>query len=216
MEDTYIPAIRSGRFLGLYDPLLRWTMRERTFKRRLIEEARLRSPQRILDLGCGTATLTLLVKRICPGAEVMGLDGDMQILNYAKAKALKAGGGVQLHQGFAQALPYPDASFDHVFSSLVFHHLTRDMKMQTLQEVFRVLRPGGELHVADWGRPQNWLMRHAFRLVEWSDGKERTADHRAGRLPQFMESAGFARARVTQQYMTLFGTLCHYHAQKPA
>lgn len=215
MDDKYVPAIKFGRFLRLYDPLSRWTVREQAFKRRLIEEAHPGKRQRILDLGCGTGTLVLMVRSVCPEAEVVGLDGDIRILSIARAKALKSGVKILLHQGLAQALPHREDSFDHVFSTLVFHHLTRGQKIATLQEVIRVLSPGGEFHVADWGKPQNLLMQTAFRLVEWSDGKEQTSDNRAGLLPQFMVSAGFASVRETQQIMTFFGTLCLYHAQKP-
>lgn len=120
------------------------------------------------------ATLTFLVKRLRPEADVVGLDGDPKVLEIARAKAAEAGVDIALDHGMAFELPYPDASFHRVLSSLLFHHLTRENKVRTLREVFRVLQPGGELHVADWGEAQNRLMRGAFLLVQLLDGFETT------------------------------------------
>jgi SAM-dependent methyltransferase len=107
---SYIPALRYRRLTPLYDPLLKWVMRETSFKRRLIALANLAAGQRVLDLGCGTATLTLLVKRAQPGAEVVGVDADPQVLEIGRAKAAGAGVQIVLDQAMAQQLPYPDQS----------------------------------------------------------------------------------------------------------
>ena len=211
----YIPALKYAWLSPLYDPLLRWTMRESTFKSRLVEQARIEKDHRVLDLGCGTATLTLLSKRDHPGANVIGLDGDSKVLAIARAKAAKAGLDVTLDHGMAFELPYPDDSFDRVFSSLLFHHLTREIKDRTLREVFRVLRPGGELHVADWGKPQNWLMRMAFLFVQMLDGFSTTVDNVSGLLPELFRAAGFEEVQETAQYATIVGTLSLYKARKP-
>jgi len=113
-------------------------------------------------------------------------------------------------------LPYPDATFDRVISSLLFHHLTRGNKERTLREVFRVLRRGGELHVADWGKAQNRLMRTAFLLVQMLDGFETTADNVRGLLPELFRAAGFEDIQEPTRYMTVVGTLSLYKARKPA
>ena len=73
-HDKYIPALRRHRLTPLYDPLQRWLLREMTFKTRLMKRARIQAGQRVLDLGCGTGTLSVLVKRTHPDAEVVGLD----------------------------------------------------------------------------------------------------------------------------------------------
>jgi ubiquinone/menaquinone biosynthesis C-methylase UbiE len=137
-----------------------------------MKQARIEGGNRVLDLGCGTGTLTLLIKSYHSKADVLGLDADPKVLEVARAKAAKAGLNVRLDHGMAFELPYPDASFDRVVSSLMFHHLTRENKERTLKEVFRVLRPSGELHVADYGKAQNKLMRVAFLLVQMLDGFE--------------------------------------------
>lgn len=213
-RNQYIPALKYDWLTPLYDPLLKWTMGEFAFKRQLVRQAGIEKGNRVLDLGCGTATLTLLIKKTHPEAKVVGLDGDLKVLEIAKAKAVKTGLKIALDRGMAFELPYPDNSFDRVLSSLVFHHLTRDNKVRTLKEVFRVLKPGGELHVADWGKPQNTLMRVAFLLVQMLDGFNTTADSVNGLLPELFSQAGFEDIQQTDRHITLFGTLALYRARK--
>ena len=93
-----------------------------------------------------------------------------------------------------------------MLSSLLLHHLTRDFKEGTIREVRRILRPSGEFHLADWGRPHNLLMRLAFLPVQLLDGFETTADSVRGALPGFIESAGF-EVRRPARYATVFGSL---------
>ena len=208
----YIPALNRTWLTPLYDPLIRWTMRESTFKRDLVSQARILSGHRVLDLGCGTATLTILVKRAHPEAQVVGLDGDPGVLDLARAKATAAGMTISLDLGMAFALPYPEGAFDRVLSSLVFHHLTRSDKQRTAREVFRVLRPGGELHVADFGPPQGHMMRLAASIMR---RLEETADNFDGHLPAMFRDAGLVNVEESRQYATLFGPLSFYSARRP-
>ena len=117
-------------------------MREEQFKKQLVRQAQIQAGQNVLDLGCGTATLTILIKQTHPEAEVTGLDGDPRVLAIGRAKAAKAGAAIILDQGMSFRLPYSDESFDRVLSSLLFHHLNTENKQRTLDEVYRVLRPG--------------------------------------------------------------------------
>lgn len=214
-EPGYLPALRFARLTPLYDRLIALTMREGTFKRALLDQAGLARGQRALDLGCGTGTLTLLAKRQHPGVAVFGLDADPQALAIARAKAARAGLAPMFDEGLATALPYPDDFFDRVLSSLVLHHLTRDEKRRALAEAFRTLRPGGELHVADWGAPRDALMRVAFLTVRLLDGFDTTVDNARGDLPRLFRAAGFAEVALCGEYATPFGTLALYRARKP-
>jgi ubiquinone/menaquinone biosynthesis C-methylase UbiE len=82
-------------------------------------------------------------------------------------------------EGLATSLPVPESSADRVVMSLLLHHLAPAAKRQALAEALRVLRPGGRLHIADWGRPPAPLMRVAFFLtVQLVDGLEGTPPHR--------------------------------------
>lgn len=208
----YIPAFRYNRLTSIYDPITRRTMREAAFKHRLVKQARIRKGQKILDLGCGTATLTIIIKELNPEAVVVGLDGDPRVLEIAGAKIARAGLDIKLDQGMAYRLPYSDNSFDRVVSSLVFHHLTRANKNRALAEVYRVLRPGGEFHLADFGKPQNILMRLISLIMRHL---EETQDNIKGLLPQMAKTAGFQGIEETDRFMTLLGSLSLYRMQKP-
>ena len=166
--EGYIPAAGHDWLLPLYDPLCR-LVGESGLKGRLIELAEISPGQRVLDVGCGTGTLALLLAKAEPRAETLGIDGDPKALAIARRKASVAGTPVQFDEGLAYALPYPDASFDRVLSSFVFHHLTREHKSGALSEILRVLKPGGTLHILDFGRPVcregEKVMRSSFSLV---------------------------------------------------
>jgi SAM-dependent methyltransferase len=212
----YVPALGFASLTRLYDPVLRLTLRETTFKRALVAQAALASAMRVLDLGAGTGTLTLMLQRSAPAAKLVGVDGDAAVLELARAKAAAAGDAVRFDRAMASALPYGDAVFDRVVSSLLFHHLSPADKRRTLREVFRVLVPGGELHVADWGRPRNVVMRALFLGVQLLDGFATTAESVAGMLPELFREAGFVAVAETDAFATVFGTLALYRATRPS
>ena len=213
-SDTYIPALSHNWLTPLYDSLVGWTMPEYAFKLRLIEQARIKSNHFVLDLGCGTGTLTRLIKKVHSDATVIGIDGDDKILGIAKRKANESGSNVTFQQAMAFQLPYVDASFDRALSSLVFHHLTRDNKLRALKEMHRVLRAGGELHIADFGKPHNLLMRLASFPLRVFDRSRTTVDNVKGLMPELIRDAGFVEVRESARYMTIFGTLSLFMARQ--
>jgi SAM-dependent methyltransferase len=200
---------------ALYDPLVRVTMPETAFKERLLEQARIEPEHTILDIGCGTGTLLLLLGRKRRPATMVGLDADGKVLRIAAAKARRHVAEIGLVQALSLEIPFADKVFDRVLSSLTLHHLTRPEKLRTLAEIFRILRSGGELHVADWGRPHNLLMRLLSVSVRLGDGRHRTADNLDGRLPDLFSQAGFEAVSAVDRFATAFGTLALYRARKP-
>lgn len=212
--EQYIPALSYDRLTFLYDPVVRLTTREAAFKAALLAQAQIQPGQYVLDLACGTATLTISIKQAHPQATVVGIDGDLAILGQARAKAEHKGVEIQLDEGMSYELPYADESYDHVLSSLFFHHLTRENKLRTLAEVRRVLKPGGELHIADWGAPHNALMKLASQGIVLLDGAT-TIDNFAGKLPEFIEQSGFEGTEERQHFNSLFGTIRLHQARKP-
>ena len=213
--DHYIPALRYHSLTRFYDPIVRLATREETFKKVLLRQADIQSGQRILDLGCGTGTLALMVKSAYPNTEVIGLDADEQVLRRAEAKAAAAGLDIRLDHGLASELPYTNDRFDRVLSSLFFHHVTGKVKDEVMLEVRRVLRPGGEFLIADWGKPTSSAMRLAFLGIQLLDGFTNTRDSVEGVLPDLLSLAGFHQVEITRNYTTLFGTLALYRACKP-
>jgi ubiquinone/menaquinone biosynthesis C-methylase UbiE len=210
--DDYIPALTFERLTALYDPVIRVTTRERLFKEKLLDQAGLRPGMRVLDLGCGTGTLAVWAKQRHPEVEVVGLDGDPEVLERGRRKARAAGVDVRLDEGLSFDLPYEDGSFDRVLSSLFFHHLKRDAKETTVREVARVLRPGGELHVADFGRPPDPAMWVLSRVIRYVDGVKVTEDNHAGRLPEIFAAGGLSDARERDRVRTAFGSISFYSA----
>lgn len=214
LTERYVPALAYGWLTALYDPLVAVTTRERTFKKRLIDQAGIAPAAQVLDLGCGTGTLAVWLKRAVPGARITGLDGDPEVLSRAKRKAERAGLDIRFDRGLSFDLPYADACFDSVLSSLFFHHLTRPDKERTIKEIVRVLKPGGQLHVADWGKPSDPLMRLLIYPVQWLDGFDTTQDNFEGRLPALLSEGGFERVSELGRMRTIFGTLAFYSAHK--
>lgn len=215
-RDRYVPALGYRWLTGFYDTVLVFTLRESTFKRRLLNQSQISPASNVLDLACGTGTLAILAKQTVPDSVIAGLDGDPTVLSIAEKKIEKAGCAIQLHCGWSHELPFGDDSFDRVLSSLFFHHLTLQDKRQTLLEIFRVLKPGGELHVADWGKPDNGLMRALFYSIQLLDGFDTTRDNVAGSLPTLFEEAGFEQVTIRGTLSTIYGTLALYSASKPA
>lgn len=214
-DKSYIPALKYSWLTSLYDPLIRWTMPETEIRDELIRRADIRAGTHVLDLGCGTGTLAMMIKKARPDATVWGVDADKRIIAIAKGKAREAKVLLALYRGTVSKLPFPDASMHRVVSSLVFHHLTRQVKLEALAEVYRVLRPGGEFHIADWGKPRNALLRIAFLSVQALDGFETTADSVQGALPDLLAKSGFHDVAEGRWFNTLFGTLRMHKGVKP-
>jgi ubiquinone/menaquinone biosynthesis C-methylase UbiE len=203
----FVPALRFNVLTGLYDPVVALTSREEAFKRRLIERARITDGEVILDVACGSGTLAIAIKTNYPQAQVSGLDADRSMLARGRRKAKEAGVEIEFAHGFSNELPYEARSFDVVVSTLFFHHLTDEAKADTLDEIRRVLRLGGRLLIADWGRAQDPLMRMMFLNVQLLDGFANTASNVSGRLPEFLRDAGLEQVAVVERMRALLGTI---------
>jgi ubiquinone/menaquinone biosynthesis C-methylase UbiE len=148
-QREFVPAAGHDVFLPLYDPLVNLMGFDRA-RRNLISGANIEPDHRVLDIGCGTGSLVVNLKQQYASAQVVGLDPDPKVLRRARTKAVRAEVSVQLDLGRADQLPYKDESFDHVFSSFMFHHLNELEREVTLVEVLRVLKPGCSFHFVDF------------------------------------------------------------------
>jgi SAM-dependent methyltransferase len=203
----FLPGMGKDWLLPLYDPFTRLIGVE-SAHRKLADQAELESAERVLEVGCGTGNLTLLVKRLRPHLEVVGVDPDPKALARASRKARRAGLTVKLDCGFADELAYSDASFDRVLSSLMFHHLDAGLRVASLQEARRVLRPGGSLHLMDFGGDT----RHLHGLARLARRSDTLRDNWDDRIPALMREAGFSEPTETGQLGMHMGRLTYYRA----
>lgn len=140
-----------------YYDLLAWLLtfgREHAFRQRLVELARLQPGETVLDVGCGTGTLAIAAtRRVGPAGKVYGIDASPEMITLARRKAAKAGLDLIFETATVEALPFPDARFDAVLSTLMLHHLPRPVRQRCAHEARRVLRPGGRLLAVDFSTP---------------------------------------------------------------
>ena len=208
----YVPAAGRRGLTRLYDTVLATTMRESLWRPQLVARIADSLPPsgRVVDLGAGTGTLAIALATARPDAHVVAVDGDHEVLRLAQAK--RGAERVNWQIGLAGELELGEDSADAVVMSLLLHHLGRPGKLRALTDAHRVLRRGGDLHVADWGRPQDPLMRSAFGVLQLIDGLDGTRDHAAGRLPDLIAASGFTEASRSLRLRTSWGTLELLHA----
>ena len=200
-NEEYIPAL-SYRFLTpFYDFIQKYIVRDIRYKSMLIKQANIQPGHRVLDLGCGTGTLAIMAKMAQPSAEVTGLDADPDMLKVARYKSGEQKAHVKFDVGFTDKLPYPDASFDRVMSSIMIHHLKTPEKIETAKEIFRVLKPGGELHIIDFGKPVTW---YGKILGPFLHKFEEANDNIDGKLPGIFGAPGL-NVEITGHFWTFFG-----------
>lgn len=152
------------RWALAYDLLL-WLLtrgRERAFRERLVDLARLGPEESVLDVGCGTGTLAIAAeRRVGPAGRVMGIDPSPEMIRRARRKARRVAPEVTFAIGAAERLPLPDAAFDAVLAVAVLHHLPGAVRPGAIGEMRRVLKPGGRLLVVDFGGPaagrRSWI-----------------------------------------------------------
>lgn len=147
--------IRWPRF---YDALNRvhFLGREDLYREETVDLAAIMSGERILDVGCGTGNLTLAAKlRAGREGEVHGIDAAPEMIREAERKAGDKGLEIHYRVGLIESLEFPDDQFDVVLSSLMLHHLPKDLKRRGIGEIARVLKPGGRFLAVD---VDPWLM----------------------------------------------------------
>jgi ubiquinone/menaquinone biosynthesis C-methylase UbiE len=213
VAERYVPAAGRPAFTRLYDTVVALTMREATFRGRLRAQILdgLARGAAVVDVGSGTGTLAIALA--AGGAAVTGVDGDPEVLALSRAKP--GADAVQWRKGLATALPLPGASADRVVMSLLLHHLDAASKRTALAEALRILRPGGRLHVADWGRPRDPLMRATAWALQRVDGAEGLREHLSGDVPVLLADAGFVAVAIRDRLRTGWGSLELLSALRP-
>lgn len=196
-KSSFTPALGRAELTGLYDRAIRLLTRERAWRSALLRQVAPRAGESILDVGCGTGTFAIMLKRAAPEARVIGLDPDPNVLELAAAKADRAGVRVEWRQGFAHDAATFAGTMDKAVSSLVLHQVPLDGKSAAIEAMFSAVGSGGEVHIADYARQPDWLMRALFRItVQLVDGREDTQPNAEGVLEailaQHEQSAGIS------------------------
>ncbi|GIE78878.1 hypothetical protein Aph02nite_48280 [Actinoplanes philippinensis] len=151
-EGDYLPGMGRQWLMPLYDPFS-LLLGARRLHRELLDTAAVRAGQRVLEIGCGTGNLLTALARRTPGIDAVGIDPDRAALRRAHRKAQRGGLQIRYEHAFAAGLPLPDGHADVVLSSLMLHHLDEPGRDRALREAWRVLAPGGRLHVLDFETP---------------------------------------------------------------
>jgi ubiquinone/menaquinone biosynthesis C-methylase UbiE len=208
-ERHYLPAAGRDALLPLYDPFTKLFGIDR-LRMSLLDQAGLQPHHQVLDVGCGTGSLAVLIKRLYPTVEVIGADPDPKALARGERKARRASVSVRFDRGFADSLPYPGGTFDRVFSSLMFHHLERGNKERSLREIRRVLRPGGRLEFLDIANPTTHSHGLFGRLIH---SPHQLKDNSEDRIVELMRAAGFEQAAKLDERILLFGRVAFLQAK---
>jgi SAM-dependent methyltransferase len=207
----YLPAAGHDMFLPGYDLLTRVVGMHGAYDT-LVEQAELAAGMKVLEVGCGTGNVITRVKRANPGVDAVGSDPDRRALRRAQRKARRLS-GIRFERGYIQKLPFGDGDFDRVLSSMMWHHLDEDVKTQAADEIFRVLRPGGQLHLVDIGgdmSADDGLL--AGRMMR----DAHTHNNLGDAIPQRLREAGFEATAVGSRRLRLIGRVTFYRAVRPA
>lgn len=165
------------------------------FKKKVLDLVSIPDGAGVLDVGCGTGILVELLKRKLPNSQVVGIDPDDEALQIAKERLEGAQLSAELKKGYAEVLPFPDESFDFCLSTLVFHHLPNEIKLKTLQEMHRVLKPGGKIVITDFGKSESKILR---LILSFEEGTYLEGNLQ-GLIPQYISEANFQNQRVVQK-----------------
>jgi ubiquinone/menaquinone biosynthesis C-methylase UbiE len=167
---------------------------------------------RVLDLGCGTGVLTRMIAdqlNAEAGGVSLGIDAAAKMIAVARKKRVSATCGFEV--AAAEDLPFENASFDAVVSSLFFHHVPLDLKEKSLSEAYQVLRPYGRLVIADMHTPTTWMGALVSHVSRWFFMQPQIGENIRGVLPPLISQAGFGSPRHVSTY---FGYIALFMSRK--
>lgn len=213
-QKKYIPALGYDFLSDYYDFAIKMLMPEKKFRSRLVDIVNPLVGEKILEFGFGTGQNLILIKQRQNDILVEGVDIDPKIKAIAEYKLQKNKLDIPLYLYDGIHLPFEDNTFDKIFSSLVFHQLDANSKLNCLKELYRVLKPNGKIIIGDWGKAKNKWMKFAFYAVQLLDGFKTTNDNVNGLMPSFMSKANFRNVLETDFINTAIGTYSYYYALK--
>ena len=176
----------------------------RLLRKTTVEQALIKPGDSVLDVGCGTGEVTLLAKTRAKAGSVYGIDPAPEMIAVARRKATRKRLDIDFRVGVIESLPFPDSSIDVVTSSLMMHHLPEDLKVRGLAEIYRVLKPGGRLLVADFMRPTGSLLNHLFiAFTRHQSLKSGIED-----MQKLLKDSGFRQVIQSDETVLIIGFVC--------
>ena len=191
----YIPPAGWHAVTKLYDIFCIIAGLGKSFKRKIAESVQLHNDAIIADIGCGTGIFLEVIKKRYPNAKIIGIDPDKKALKIAKSHLKQYSFEVELIQAFAESLPLDSNSVDACFSTLALHHMPDEIKYKALEEMYRILKDGGQIIIADFGKTNSWFMKKFLFFEE----QEYIKSNFEGLIPQYLERVGFKNVRIVSK-----------------
>jgi ubiquinone/menaquinone biosynthesis C-methylase UbiE len=167
----------------------KWSFYVESTTRETLARLAIGPTDRVLDVGCGTGELLARLAARYPAARLAGLDPVPQMLEVARSKLSDR---VDLRVGWANELPWPDASFDVVVSCNMFHYITHPV--DAVREMERVLVPGGRLLITDWC--DDYLMCRICTAYLRLMSKAHFKTYREAECAELLRQAGHVQPKI--------------------
>lgn len=164
--------------------------RETQMRERTLDVAGVGAGDHVLDVCCGTGTLALAAKRrVGASGSVHGVDASEEMIARARTKSARSRLLVAVEIATAQSLPFPEATFDVVFCTLALHHLPQDARAGAIEEMRRVVKPGGRVLIVEFRKGRGaWAVLHPVALLHGRKSRQILDG-----AVDLMKRAGFAR-----------------------
>lgn len=214
-QRNFTPALGLSGLTPLYDRAIRLFTRERVWRAAFLEQIDPQPGERIIDVGCGTGSLAILLKETVPELRVAGMDPDDAVLRRARAKSEAAGVEIEWRRGFARDTGAMGPVFDKAISSLVFHQVPTAEKEAGIAAMVAAVRPGGEVHIADYAKQTTSLMRALFHTIQALDGWENTQANANGAIERLLAAQAPMADRPTRTVGTPTGQISLFRLQTP-
>ena len=195
----YIPPLEYHVLTPVYDWACSLIGFGRRVRERILSNIELQPHDVVLDIGCGTGVFFEILKKKYTKQNIIGVDPDAQSLDIARRRLIQYG-NARLIQAYGEALPLESKSVDYVISTLALHYMPNEIKKKCIEEMHRVLKPGGKVIITDFGPSKSLLL---YRLLLFWEESEYLLGNLKGAVREYVQGAGFRDFRVVQRQALL-------------